>query len=547
MGMSDRWWISRVVICLLIIPRINGWGKDGHYVICKIAENYLTEDALAAVKALLPDHAKGDLADVCSWPDEIRRNSHYRWSSPLHYVDTPDFRCNYQYSRDCHDSAGRKHRCVTGAIYNYTAQLIPSVIKYNLTEAIMFLSHFIGDVHQPLHVGFTGDEGGNTIVVRWYRRKTNLHHVWDNMIIESALKTFYNSDLTTMIQSIQRNITEAFVEVSTQKNCKGAVCPNPYASESVNLACKFAYRNATPGTTLGDDYFLSRLPVVEDRLAQAGVRLAALLNRIFSDLLEPEAKHAVQMLLPDYVNGDLSALCVWPDQVRHWYRYRWTSSLHFIDTPDQACNFNYRRDCHDPHGVKDMCVAGAIQNFTNQLSHYRHGTSDRRHNMTEALLFLAHFMGDIHQPMHVGFTSDEGGNTIDLRWFRHKSNLHHVWDREIILTAAADYYGKDINLLQEDIEGNFTDGIWSADLASWRDCTDLVSCVNKYAAESINIACKWGYKDVESGDTLSDNYFNSRLPIVMKRIAQGGVRLAMILNRVLGDHTEENDSSVAPT
>ncbi|KAL0398651.1 UNVERIFIED_CONTAM: Endonuclease 1 [Sesamum radiatum] len=259
------------------------------------------------------------------------------------------------------------------------------------------------------------------------------------------------------------------------------------------------------------------------------------------DLLEPEAKHAVQMLLPDYVNGDLSALCVWPDQVRHWYRYRWTSSLHFIDTPDQAW------DCHDPHGVKDMCVAGAIQNFTNQLSHYRHGTSDRRHNMTEALLFLAHFMGDIHQPMHVGFTSDEGGNTIDLRWFRHKSNLHHVWDREIILTAAADYYGKDFNLLQEDIEGNFTDGIWSADLASWRDCTDLVSCVNKYAAESINIACKWGYKDVESGDTLSDDYFNSRLPIVMKRIAQGGVRLAMILNRVLGDHTLENDSSVSPT
>ncbi|KAL2244824.1 UNVERIFIED_CONTAM: Endonuclease 4 [Sesamum indicum] len=238
MGVSDRWWISRAVICLLIIPRINGWGKDGHYVICKIAENYLTEDALAAVKALLPDHAEGDLADVCSWPDEVRRNPHYRWSSPLHYVDTPDFRCNYQYSN-------------------------------NLTEALMFLSHFIGDVHQ----------------------------VWDNMIIESALKTFYNSDLTTMIQSIQRNIT----------------------------------------------------------------------------------------------------------------------------------------------------------------------------------------------------------------------------------------------------------GIWSADLASWRDCTDLVSCVNKYAAESINIACRWGYKDVESGDTLSDNYFNSRLPIVMKRIAQGGVRLAMILNRVLGDHTQENDSSVAPT
>ncbi|KAI5656984.1 hypothetical protein M9H77_25777 [Catharanthus roseus] len=256
--------------------------------------------------------------------------------------------------------------------------------------------------------------------------------------------------------------------------------------------------------------------------------------QIAQGLLEPGAAHVVKMLLPEHVNGDLSALCVWPDQVRHWHKYSWTSSLHFIDTPDKACSFNYQRDCHDQHGVVDMCVAGAILNFTSQLSHYHHASSDRRYNMTEALLFLSHFMGDIHQPMHVGFTSDEGGNTINLRWFRHKSNLHHVWDREIILTAAADYYGKEINLLQQAIESNFTDGIWTDDVESWRECSDLSTCVNKYAAESINIACKWGYKGVEAGETLSDKYFNSRLPFVMKRIAQGGVRLAMILNQVLG-------------
>lgn len=261
--------------------------------------------------------------------------------------------------------------------------------------------------------------------------------------------------------------------------------------------------------------------------------------QIAQELLEPEAAHAVKMLLPENVNGDLSALCVWPDQIRHWYKYRWTSSLHFIDTPDEACNFDYDRDCHDPHGTKDMCVAGAIQNFTSQLSHYREGTSDRRYNMTEALLFLSHFMGDIHQPLHVGFTSDEGGNTIQLRWFRHKSNLHHVWDREIILTAATDYYGKDMDLLEQDIEGNFTDGIWHDDVASWKECGNIFTCVNKWAAESITIACKWGYKGVESGMTLNDDYFNSRLPIVMKRIAQGGVRLAMVLNRVFGASDED--------
>ncbi|KAI4299308.1 hypothetical protein L6164_032777 [Bauhinia variegata] len=265
-----------------------GWGKEGHYAICKIAEEYLSEGALLAVKQLLPDSAGGDLAELCSWADEIRW--HFHWSSALHYVDTPDFKCNYDYCRDCHDSYGHKDRCVTGAIYNYTMQLksayadTKSELKYNLTEALLFLSHFVGDVHQPLHAGFTGDLGGNTIMVRWYRRKANLHHVWDNMIIDSALKTFYDSELKVMIQAIQKNITDIWSnDVTDWEHCAHnyTACPDWYASESVSLACKFAYRNATPGSTLEDDYFLSRLPIVEKRLAQGGVRLAATLNRIF--------------------------------------------------------------------------------------------------------------------------------------------------------------------------------------------------------------------------------------------------------------------------
>ncbi|KAJ4703394.1 Endonuclease [Melia azedarach] len=294
MGGSGLLWIGRALVLLQLVNGVLGWGKEGHYAICKIAEGYLTKDALAAVKELLPDSAEGDLANVCSWPDEIRHYYHWRWSSPLHYVDTPDFKCNYDYCRDCHDSAGHKDRCVTGAIYNYSMQLSAyqdsvSDVKYNLTEALMFLSHFIGDVHQPLHVGFTGDEGGNTIIVRWFRRKTNLHHVWDTMIIDSALKTFYGSDLTVMIQSIQKNITDGWAnDISSWESCRYnlTICPNGYASESVCLACKFAYRNATPGTTLGDDYFLSRLPVVEKRLAQSGIRLAATLNRIFASQIK---------------------------------------------------------------------------------------------------------------------------------------------------------------------------------------------------------------------------------------------------------------------
>ncbi|XWS12718.1 hypothetical protein CRYUN_Cryun37aG0114300 [Craigia yunnanensis] len=295
MGWHELLWIGRVLVLMQLVHGVVGWGKDGHYAVCKIAEGYLTDDALATVKELLPDSAGGEFASVCSWADDIKWYYKWRWTSPLHYVDTPDFKCNYKYCRDCHDSAGHINSCVTGAIFNYTKQLFSAYhgynpeLKYNLTEALMFLAHFIGDVHQPLHVGFTGDAGGNTIIVRWYRRKTNLHHVWDTMIIDSAVKTFYGSDLAIMIQAIERNITDAWSnDISSWEYCgyNQTVCPNLYASESVSLACKFAYRNATPGSTLEDDYFLSRLPIVEKRLAQGGIRLAAVLNRLFNSEVE---------------------------------------------------------------------------------------------------------------------------------------------------------------------------------------------------------------------------------------------------------------------
>ncbi|KAL0873649.1 hypothetical protein Bca101_023354 [Brassica carinata] len=220
--------------CVLVLTQLVlgalCWGKDGHYTVCKIAEGYFEEETIAAVKKLLPESSQGggDLATFCSWPDEIKHFSQWQWTSSLHYVNTPDYRCNYQYCRDCHDSHMQKDWCVTGAIFNYTRQLMSSsvnsqtLVQYNLTEDLMFLSHYMGDVHQPLHTGFSGDRGGNTVIVHWY------------------------------------------------------------ASESIGLACKYAYRNATPGTTLGDEYFLSRLPIVEKRLAQGGIRLAAILNRIFS-------------------------------------------------------------------------------------------------------------------------------------------------------------------------------------------------------------------------------------------------------------------------
>ncbi|KQK02516.1 endonuclease 2 [Brachypodium distachyon] len=280
---------ARLPLLLLLVPlldagRAAAWGKEGHIMVCKIAEKYLSASAAAAVQELLPEAAGGELSTMCPWADQMRFR--YHWASPLHYANTPNV-CNFKFSRDCHNSRGQQGMCVVGAINNYTDQLYSygdPKSSYNLTESLMFLAHFVGDVHQPLHVAFEKDEGGNTIMVHWYRRKANLHHVWDVSIIDTVMKNFYNRSLDTMVDALKGNLTNGWSDdVSHWENCenKRATCANDYAIESIHLSCNYAYKDVEQNVTLGDDYYFSRYPVVEKRLAQAGIRLALILNRIF--------------------------------------------------------------------------------------------------------------------------------------------------------------------------------------------------------------------------------------------------------------------------
>lgn len=263
-----------------------GWGAEGHFITCSLAESLFSKETAAAVKDLLPKYAEGSLANVCSWADQVRRTRAFYWSGGLHFIDTPDFQCNYNHDRDCHDSRGDPDVCSSGGINNFTSQLRTygsDQSSYNLTVALLFLSHLMGDIHQPLHVGYTGDEGGNTIIVHWYRRKANLHHVWDSGIIDTAKERFYNSDLQGLVDDLSHNVTENWEEASKWGTCHAGefACPDAYAREGIKAACKWAYKDASQGAVLEDDYFLSRLPIVKQRLSQGGVRLAATLNRIF--------------------------------------------------------------------------------------------------------------------------------------------------------------------------------------------------------------------------------------------------------------------------
>ncbi|CAI8585417.1 unnamed protein product [Vicia faba] len=77
----------------MLATPITWWGDDGHAIVCKIAQDRLSNEAAKAVKKLLPKSAKNDLASQCSWADHLRFI--FPWSSPLHFADTPDNVCSF--------------------------------------------------------------------------------------------------------------------------------------------------------------------------------------------------------------------------------------------------------------------------------------------------------------------------------------------------------------------------------------------------------------------------------------------------------------------
>lgn len=144
---------------------VYAWGPVGHTTIVRLAQSQLSGAALDWSISLTPWHWNGNLSAMASWADDILYADanptgfgNWQWSRPLHYVNIPDWNCEYKPERDCVDEV-----CVAGAIRNYTRRLETILDEVQRKEAMYFLIHFMGDIHQPLHAGFSGDRGGNSV------------------------------------------------------------------------------------------------------------------------------------------------------------------------------------------------------------------------------------------------------------------------------------------------------------------------------------------------------------------------------------------------
>ncbi len=279
-----RYGARRTTACLLVVclnalvpTAALGWGEAGHRIISRLATARLSPETRRAVESLLDGRS---IENVSLWADEVRRLPQYQWSAPLHYVNVPPEATGFDMARDCPPEG-----CVVSAILRFQAELRdPAADRPRRREALQFLVHFVMDVHQPLHVGRRSDRGGNDIRVRFEGRQIDLHALWDTGLIEYA-----GLGISEHVRRIEQLITP-----EASETWAGCLDPAAWATESFLLARDWAYR-ITPDEPAGSEYRERGLDICYRRMAQAGVRLAALLEKLFADPAPTSAPVAASM------------------------------------------------------------------------------------------------------------------------------------------------------------------------------------------------------------------------------------------------------------
>ncbi len=243
----------------------HAWGRDGHRIVGELAQAELNARASAAVAELLQGEPDPTLAGVSIWADEVRDSApEYRWTVPLHWVNFTPGDCSYNSDRLCHEGL-----CVVAAIERYSQELIdPDLPHERRRDALKFIVHFVGDVHQPLHAGFAADRGGNDFQISIQREGWNLHSVWDSLLIESLKLDWHSYH--------DRVAAQPFWPDSQAR--LSAAQAGAWAEESCGIVQRDDFY--PPRHKISSRYLDAKRPLADQRLKLAGARLAALLNRL---------------------------------------------------------------------------------------------------------------------------------------------------------------------------------------------------------------------------------------------------------------------------
>ena len=268
------------------------WGPEGHRVIGDIASRYLNANAQSRVADLLNDDrlADGELSDrrtlgeVASWADEIKDFDWGRRRASWHYDDVP--LCGgAEYARYC-----RGGRCASAELARQIELLgDPHARPRTRNEALKWVVHLVGDIHQPLHASNRADRGGNLVRVSFFGQRDNppygplnLHAVWDVQIVARLIadRGSERALVSAPISDADRASWERGRAADWVAESHALARDRVYAALPVAASCG----DRIAGTVeLGQAYYASAAPVVDLQLRKAGVRLAHVLNDVLGN------------------------------------------------------------------------------------------------------------------------------------------------------------------------------------------------------------------------------------------------------------------------
>ena len=275
--------LAVLALALAACPPALAWSALGHRLVGELAQRHLSPAAETQVELLLQGEADPSLAGVADWADRLRDldPERFKRTSRWHYINPADGTCHFVMARDCPDG-----NCVVGAIQAQRAILADrSQPLAARRDALKFVVHFVGDVHQPLHASNHDDKGGNDFQISLrtdlqpeaYARKhyvdgvmgTNLHSIWDFYILGSEQL------------GLQPYADRLDAMPWPPMPAAPVTGPQAWAGESCRL---IDARSLYPPThKLDSNYLDAERPLAEQRVRQAAYRLALLLDETLGD------------------------------------------------------------------------------------------------------------------------------------------------------------------------------------------------------------------------------------------------------------------------
>jgi len=243
------------------------WGNYGHRVICELAWRDMPKATRWKADLLARQMAFSSFKTACYWADQIRDQPEYLWLKQVHFINQPRDAAQLELDGYC-KADGAQPTCVVTGIEYFATRLKNSTTTKAKAEALLLLAHFVGDIHQPLHVAYAHDHGGNGAPIMLLDQKTNLHYLWDTGILIAAYR------VTPARRALALNHAITAKQRSSWRAQQDIV---DWASESLAISRQI-YAKTRP--KIDNEYLAYFRPIAERRLKQAGMRLSFLLQQL---------------------------------------------------------------------------------------------------------------------------------------------------------------------------------------------------------------------------------------------------------------------------